>query len=254
MELQRIVFEKETELNELDLDILNYVLNHQQEVQTLGIMQLADVTHASKSSILRMTKKLGFSGYSEFKYFLRHKVNQETTQIQQETNIFDQQLDDIKRTISDLRRSDINLILKLLYQSQTIYCFATGFIQKIALDEFYTRMLSLNKRTLVLPNKTELDMVMPMITEKDCVLVASLSGETEEVKPNLLTLEMRNVPIITLTATGDNYFARHSTAHIHYYSDFFPLGKEGTPAQSLIGLHCVIDYLYRAYNDFLRTE
>lgn len=89
MELQRLVFEKETELNELDLDILNYVLNHQQEVQTLGIMQLADVTHASKSSILRMTKKLGFSGYSEFKYFLRHKVNQETIQIQQETSIFD---------------------------------------------------------------------------------------------------------------------------------------------------------------------
>lgn len=254
MELQRLVFEKETELNELDLDILNYVLNHQQEVQTLGIMQLADVTHASKSSILRMTKKLGFSGYSEFKYFLRHKVNQETIQIQQETNIFDQQLEDIQRTIADLHQSNIQPILELLHQSQTIYCFATGFIQKIALDEFYTRMLSLNKRTLVLPNKTELDMVMPMVSEKDCVIVASLSGETEEIKPNLLSLEMRHIPVISLTATGDNYFARHSHAHLHYYSDFFPLGKEGTPAQSLIGLHCVTDYLYRAYNEFLRTE
>lgn len=254
MELQQLVYSKELELNDLDLEILNYIVNNQEKVQSLGIMQLANEAHVSKSSILRMTKKLGFSGYSEFKYFLRHQAMQVSNKKQEVKNIFDQQLDDIKRTISDLRRSDINLILKLLYQSQTIYCFATGFIQKIALDEFYTRMLSLNKRTLVLPNKTELDMVMPMITEKDCVIVASLSGETEEVKPNLLTLEMRNVPIITLTATGDNYFARHSTAHIHYYSDFFPLGKEGTPSQSIIGLHCVTDYLYRAYNDFLRTE
>lgn len=124
MELQRLVFEKETELNELDLDILNYILNHQQEVQTLGIMQLADVTHASKSSILRMTKKLGFSGYSEFKYFLRHKANQETTQIQQETNIFDQQLEDIQRTIADLHQSNIQPVLykKSLWMSFTHEC------------------------------------------------------------------------------------------------------------------------------------
>lgn len=253
MELQRLVYEKESELNELDLDILNYILNNQEKVQSLGILQLAEQTHASKSSILRMTKKLGFSGYSEFKYFLRHKNTQEIS-LQQELNIFDQQLVDIQRTINDLRQNNIQPILNLLHQSQTIYCYATGFIQKIALDEFYTRMLSLNKRALVLPNKTELDMVMPMINEKDCVLVASLSGETEDVKPNLLTLEMRNIPVITLTATGDNYFAKHSRAHLHYYSDFFPLGKEGTPAQSLIGLHCVTDYLYRAYNEFLRTE
>ena len=78
-----------------------------------------------------------------------------TVEIIQETNIFDQQLEDIQRTIADLHQSNIQPILELLHQSQTIYCFATGFIQKIALDEFYTRMLSLNKRALVLPNKTE---------------------------------------------------------------------------------------------------
>lgn len=82
-------------------------------------------------------------------------------------------------------------------------------------------MLSMEKRVIVLPNKTEFDMVMPMITAEDCVIIASLSGETENVKENLTTFAIRQIPVLTLSAPGDNYFARHSTFHLTYYCDFF---------------------------------
>ena len=120
------------------------------------------MVHASKSSVLRTTKKLGFSGYSELKYFLRHT---ETSQ-QQETSdkdIFEKQLDDIKKTLEYMQSVNLEPINEMFDKSQTIYCYATGFSQKNIIDEFYKMLLNVDKRALVLPNKTELDMVMPMI-------------------------------------------------------------------------------------------
>ena len=63
-----------------------------------------------------------------------------------------------------------------------IYCYATGFSQKKVIDEFYKMMLGIGKRVMVLPNKTEFDMAMPLITLEDMAIIVSLSGETHEVK------------------------------------------------------------------------
>ncbi len=90
-------------------------------------------------------------------------------------------------------------------------------------------MLSMEKRVIVLPNKTEFDMVMPMITAEDCVIIASLSGETENVKENLTTFAIRQIPVLTLSAPGDNYFARHSTFHPDLLLRFFSNRSQENP-------------------------
>ena len=71
MNLEILITQSQKNLSEMDLDILTYVVKHQKEVQNANIIALANAVHVSKSSVLRMTKKLGFSGYTEFKYFLK---------------------------------------------------------------------------------------------------------------------------------------------------------------------------------------
>lgn len=246
MTLEQLIHQHLEELSDLDKDILQFILANPDKVQSSGIMELAEMVHASKSSVLRTTKKLGFSGYSELKYFLRHSEanNQKDTS---EKDIFEKQFDDIKKTLEYMQSINLEPINEMIDQSQTVYCYATGFSQKTAIDEFYKMMLSVDKRVLVLPNKTELDMVMPMITKNDCVIVVSLSGETDEIKENLTSFEVRKIPLLAVTAVGDNYFARHSTHHLNYYCDYFVVGRRKQQAQSLIGLNCLMDYLIRSY-------
>lgn len=253
MKLQRLIHQHAKELSELDLEILHYIVDHADEVMNLSIIDLAERVHSSKSSILRLTKKLGFTGYSELKYFLRHeKQHAEVEQTDQQ--IFDKQLEDIHQTIDYIRSVDLRPINQLLNQSTTIYCYSTGFSQKKPLEEFSKMMLTLEKRVLILPNKTELDMAMPMITSNDCFMITSLSGETEDVKENLTTFQMRQIPVISLTATGNNYFARHSTHHLNYYCSPFTIGKKQKEVVSLVSLHLLIDYLYRSYGIYQLSE
>ncbi|MBO0458580.1 MurR/RpiR family transcriptional regulator [Enterococcus hulanensis] len=246
MTLEQLIHQHLEELSDLDKDILQFILANPDNVQSSGIMELAEMVHASKSSVLRTTKKLGFSGYSELKYFLRHSEanNQKDTS---EKDIFEKQFDDIKKTLEYMQSINLEPINEMIDQSQTVYCYATGFSQKKAIDEFYKMMLNMDKRVLVSPNKTELDMVMPMITKNDCVIVVSLSGETDDIKENLTSFEVRKIPLLAVTAVGDNYFARHSTYHLNYYCDFFVVGRRKQQTQSLIGLDCLMDYLIRSY-------
>ncbi len=253
MKLQQLICEKESKLNDTDLGILNYIVQNNLNLRDIGINRLAELTYSSKSSVLRMTKKLGFSGYSEFKYFLSYISNDKGNVKFDSRSIYQQQLDDVKKTLKDLDKTDMDSILSMFFDAETIYLYATGFSQRLAIEELYIKLLSLNKKCIIISNKTELDMVTTMVTEKDVVIVASLSGETEKVKPNLVSFGLKNIPVLTITLPGDNYFSRHSSFNLHYYAGFFPGGKEEKPTQSMLGLHCVMDYLYRMYNEYIRN-
>lgn len=249
MKLQILIHQHHSDLSTLDREILSYILKNEDTISKLNIIDLAERVHVSKSSILRLTKKLGFSGYSEFKYFMRNQQKEEQVK-RHDKSIFDKQMDDILATLNYMNKVDLRVINKLFDDSKTIYCYATGFSQKKAIEEFSKMMLSMEKRVIVLPNKTEFDMVMPMITKEDCVIIASLSGETE----NISTFSIRKIPVLSLTAPGDNYFARHTTYHLTYFCDFFQIGRKKIPSQSLIGLNCLIDYLIRSYGQFTLKE
>lgn len=253
MKLQQLIHQHTHKLSDLDNDIIQFIMEQPDEVVGLSIIELAEKVHISKSSILRLTKKLGFSGYSEFKYFLRQEQNARQAS-EAEQLIFDKQLDDIKRTINYLEGSDLLPINELLDRSKTIYCYSTGFSQKKPLEEFSKLMLALEKRVLILPNKTELDMAMPMIRSDDCVIVASFSGETENVKENLTTWAIRKIPTLTITTPGNNYFARHSDFHLNYYCTPFQVGQKRIETSSLIALNCLMDYLYRSYGAYTLLE
>ena len=106
----------------------------------------------------------------------------------------DLQVSDIIKTIKGLEHIEWDDLTAQLKEAQTIYCYGTGFSQRRILDEFAKNLLQLGKRAITIPNKTELDMAMKMITPQDVVLLASLSGETENIKENIFMWTLKNVP------------------------------------------------------------
>ena len=78
---------------------------------------------------------------------------------------------------------------------------AQAFSQRRILDEFAKNLLQLGKRAITIPNKTELDMAMEMITPQDVVLLASLSGETENIKEKYLHVDTKKCPLVECDAS-----------------------------------------------------
>ena len=55
--------------------VIDFILNNPQEVINLSVDELAKVTYTSPSCIVRLTKKLGVKGYSDFKIKFASELN-----------------------------------------------------------------------------------------------------------------------------------------------------------------------------------
>lgn len=63
-------------LNELELSVYEYVIQHKTAIPYMRIRELAGEVHVSTTTILRFCKKLGCDGYNEFKYKLKESMGQ----------------------------------------------------------------------------------------------------------------------------------------------------------------------------------
>lgn len=57
-------------------DIANYILAHMEQIPDMSAGELAKSTLTSKATVVRLSQKLGLSGYHEFKLKLIAEVNQ----------------------------------------------------------------------------------------------------------------------------------------------------------------------------------
>lgn len=251
MNLENLIQQHQKDLGELDREILKYILNNKNVVIGMNIIELADKVHVSKSTVLRLTKKIGFTGFSEFKYYLKQNQSNSTQEVA-DVDVLAAQISDIERTLSYVRSQDCSELLRAIEKAETIYCYGTGYSQRKVLEEFGKLMIIFEKRVIILPNKTEFDMAMPMIRTGDLTVFASLSGETEEVKENLSTLKLRGVPTLAITVFGDNYFVKNADFSLFYFVTPIVVGLKASVASSLIGLNCLIDFLFRKYGDYIR--
>ena len=61
------IYENVQNLNDLELSLYEYIIKSKDRVVDMTIRDLAKETHVSTTTILRLCKKLGCDGFSEFK-------------------------------------------------------------------------------------------------------------------------------------------------------------------------------------------
>lgn len=69
--------EKIQNLNELEMSVYQYVVQHQNTIPYMRIRELAAEAHVSTTTILRFCKKLGCDGYAEFKLRLKETAGRQ---------------------------------------------------------------------------------------------------------------------------------------------------------------------------------
>lgn len=163
----------------------------------MNISRLSSECSISTASIVRTMKKLGFSGYSEFKFLLKgqNPGNMPT----EGSNLIELLEKDIQATMKLMKQVDLNPILTLLYNAKRIYGFGTGFRQQNALQDFAHNMVSCDKSIFLIPAKQELDTQISFMKQGDIILIASYSGDIKDYVESIHTLKLLDIPIISIT-------------------------------------------------------
>ena len=75
MKLEEIINDHYSEFSTTEKGMCSYLLNNQKQVADMGILDFAKKSLSSKSSVIRFCQKIGFTGYSELRNFIKWNKN-----------------------------------------------------------------------------------------------------------------------------------------------------------------------------------
>ncbi|ATO42987.1 MurR/RpiR family transcriptional regulator [Loigolactobacillus coryniformis] len=200
-------------LNQLEMTVYKFIISHPNDVERLTIRQMAEKSHVSATTILRFLKKVGYSGFSEFKFALKQQRQQEAVQPKlQDLALIKQFFDQL----SDHHFNDqIAHAASMVAAAKTTIFFGLGTSGSLAQYGgrlfanygIYTLMISDPFRT-------------PPVVEHDfydsLLILLSVSGETEEVLRQARFYKENGANILAITADAYSTLAQLADFNIAY--------------------------------------
>lgn len=217
MRLEELINQHYDYLSETDLTIGKYVLENKNIIGQLGINEIAINSHASKSSVLRFAQKLGFSGYSDFKNYLKWREGNKIVS-SSEKNLVEQIVFDVTKTLEYLSVVDLEPIFEAIENSRQIYVISTGVAQQNQAAELQRLFLLIDKPVQIIPgtvHANEYKRIIERLNEDDLLFLFSLSGENPNLQGILDIPELKGTKIISVTNFKSNWLSGHADFNLY---------------------------------------
>lgn len=197
--------------------IADYIIEHKYQLKNLSTRDIALATYTSSAGVIRLAKKLSYSGFNELKEDYLSEldyINQHFKEIDANFPFTaNQSIMDIAEIMSTLMqetaRDTLHLIkhdplmkaTRILQQSSTIYFYARSGNFLLA-QNFKLKMNRIGKKVEVDDLDTPYSSLL--ITPNDCAIIISYSGQTPSLIKIAKNLKNKKIPVIVITSIGEN--------------------------------------------------
>lgn len=194
------------QVSETDLQIAQYISNHQSSVAFMRVRELAEKTHVSPATIVRFTKKMGYTSFPELRLALKQNLTERDVmrqQTQSKNYLAETQLPvDFEQKIEQL--------VTILEQASFIHCLgngASGIIAQYAQQRFstlgYRSIASISAFIPYLASKHE----KKNETIDEVCLFFSISGESPDIVQLAKALVDTSIYTVSITNKEANHLA-----------------------------------------------
>ena len=250
MWFQELVTEYYNKLNENDIIICKYIMNHMKECSEYTIDELANECHVSKTTIMRFSQKLGLDGYSELKVALKWENKNKD-------NILDKTLENVcnnyKRLMKDMTERNCDDICKTIYEAKRVFVYGTGAVQNNVAREMCRVFLSANRFIYYLEGGNETKTLPEFIEDTDVFILISSSGETRSVIELAKKLKLRSCKIIAITKLNESTLTNVSDYNLYVSTMILKTGYErGYETSTLFFI--LMEILFVKYLDYVKQK
>ncbi|QCJ44679.1 MurR/RpiR family transcriptional regulator [Bacillus sp. S3] len=251
MKIEEIINKNYKHFSDIDENIAKYVLDHKDTIGRMGINEVAQNSFTSKSSVLRFSQKLGFSGFSEFKNYIKREAARKMD-YQEPHELFDQVITDIEKTVEYLKNVDLHSIYEALDECKDIYILSTGVAQVNQANELQRLFMMSGRSVHILPGSiysSEYRRIIENVTEEDLIFVLSLSGENPTLDGVLDIPKVKGAKTISLTNFKSNSLAGKADFKLYASSTLNP-APQNWWTQSVSSFFVVLEALLFGYMDY----
>lgn len=204
MNFENAIDKNYTYLTATDKLAVQKIQQNKKLFQTMNSTQAAQFLGISRTTLLRLVKKLELGSYAGFQLVLKQEDHQESHQKFDMNEI----TSDYHHMIEKLQKYDYTQICNQIYQADTIYLYGTGNEQKTIIEEFKRIFLVMGKWCVDLFDYGEIEFAQRSFKEKDLFVAVSLSGETAEVLQAVNLVKQTKTHTLSITRWKNNSLAR----------------------------------------------
>lgn len=227
------------DLTNSEKEVFNYIYEHQSEVVNMKITDLAKNSLVSKTVIINMAQKLGFSGYADLKYYLKSGILPKSRkdnykELQTELR------DDIDKTFSLVDMEQIKGVVKEIQNSKTVYIVARG-TSKAAGSHLNHLLLTLGIRCMFLEDYNLSSIVSRTLEKNELSILISLSGTTDKILEVAKMAKLRKSKIVSITSFDRNPLSEMADYKLYSFSK----GNDTKSNDSIsrIGMFLIVELL-----------
>lgn len=245
MKVEELVNQHLHVLSDNDLNIWKYISAHKEAVANATLEEIAANSHSSKSSIHRFAQKISFKGFSELKYTLKNEL----TTNELDTNIIDNYISYISKTMGDMKNRDFTSIIELIISSKKVFLYGTGTLQRAVAQEMRRVFLAGNKHFYVVEGVDEIGSLTESLSSEDMVFIISLNGRSDNAYSFAKNLKSRKIPFVTITSFSENQISQLSDDSIFINLERLSLGK-GNYYDILDAYFILVSILFLRYTEY----
>ncbi len=215
-------------LSRHELDVLKYVYEHTESVLDLSIRELSERVSYSPATVLRFCKKLGYSGFAEFKYALRaarrESGGQEAAPFPKPARSSDLMIDllnsNIQATAGLIQEEQLLRTFRFFDSPMPIYIWSPGGITDTTGEYLERLLLSTGRQGVYRIESARLFSHLINTVGKDSLMVLiSTSGTFGNTIRIGKLAQMKGLPILSITPYTSNEIADLSTVSFRFFTD-----------------------------------
>ena len=238
--------------------IIDYILEKNELIKNYSIKTIAKETYTSPSTMIRISKKLGFSGWNEFKeafieeteYLKRHFTDidanipftDKDTIMKIASKIVNLHQESVMDTLSLIQHDNLQRAVQILKHSRNIHVFAIANLN-YAGEEFVFKLNRIHKNAYINPTQDNMFQNALMATQDECAVCISYSGETPTLLKTAHFLKRNQVPIIAITSLGTNSLSTIADVTLNITTREKSFSKIAN-FSSLASINIILDILY----------
>lgn len=197
-DLSKIIRNKK--ITVLEEQVLEYIIENIENVMDIGVRGVASANFTSTSTIMRLSKKLGFTGFVDMIYNISPLINSKNTGIREEVSPLIGT--DIAFLSQYIEEKQVNKFIKYLVnrKGKYIFIYALGF-SKIVGEYFNKKMLGIGIKSILIDSIGSFE---NNLEDMDMLIVISKSGETKEVLDKVKAAKENNKLVVSFTKEVEN--------------------------------------------------
>ncbi|WP_252254309.1 MurR/RpiR family transcriptional regulator [Clostridium sp. ZBS12] len=216
-------FEDRVLLNELkftdtDDQIIEYIRENKEKILNQSIQGTAEELFTVPNTIVRLSKKIGYKGFSELKFQLR-KEQEDIKSNNFEGAIENSNLisENIIKTINIIDSNIIKKVVRKIKEAKNIQFLGIG--DSIYFCEMFTKNLRcLNKKAEFFIYRHDMIYNVEKCNEKDLYIVISVSGESKELIEACEIAKRRGAYIISMTHLSRNTISKLADMNLFFWA------------------------------------